>query len=90
MSAKNNHIVILLLLNLFFLQSKDVAKMAKHHKTLEVTLDILGNTALHEKVHQSALALLGQLCTHCFQIVSTLDERITTTALTAHEFRLSQ
>ena len=44
--------------------------MVKKYGMVEVVVDILENNKLQDRVHQSALALLGHMCTHCFETVS--------------------
>ena len=44
--------------------------MVDKHSLLEVIMAILENSQLQDRVHQSALALLGHICTHCFGRVS--------------------
>ena len=43
--------------------------MVKKYGLVEVMVEILENTKLQDRVHQSALALLGHLCTHSFDTV---------------------
>ena len=43
---------------------------------VDVLVEILDNSKLQDKVHQSALALLGHTCSHCFAMVSMLTFNI--------------
>ena len=53
-----------------YLQGKEAASIAKKYELVDVLVEILENSKLQDKVHQSALALLGHTCSHCFEMVS--------------------
>ena len=53
-----------------YLQGKEVASIVKKYELVDVLVEILENSKLQDKVHQSALALLGHTCSHCFEMVS--------------------
>ena len=52
-----------------YLQGKEVASIVKEYGLIDVLVEILENSKLQDKAHQSALALLGHTCSHCFEMV---------------------
>ena len=50
-------------------QGKNLSSMVHKHKMEQAVVHLLQCDDVHEKVHQSALASLGNLCQHCYDTV---------------------